>query len=283
MDGPQQVMHTDDLELGRPPRESYGQYLEMPNMSQSEYHDKVVKPKLQHRPWLETLHEFLDPSAEGFAIKRSDRMSHFDIKVIRISMSGEVESPIKCDEPAQFKEAISEVEERCGTLLIAKGLSRAMIDILGMEYNLDPDFFASHLQGTESFRTGIWAPPTVQRLARAPNFLPDYIRKSPYYTVEFRRPYHIDGGLKITQLLRSSQTSTPRGAQHLKDNLPNVFVSEKISVYRKKGSNLGTKYSQHVRAIHLRKPDVQRIFRNNSYRPTHLESSVCFLYISCSH
>jgi len=247
MDGPQQVMHTDDLELGRPLRGSCGQYLKMPNMSQSSYHDMVVKPKLQHWPWLETLHEFLDPCAEGFAIKQSDRMSHFDIKVIRISISGEVESPIKCDEPTQFKEAISEVEERRGTLLIAKGLSRAMIDILGMEYNLDPDFFASHLQGTESYRTGIWASPIVRRPARTPNFLPDYIRKSPFYTVEFRRPYHIDGGLKITKLLRSSQTSTPRGVLHLKKNLPGIFGSEKISVYKKKGSNLGMKYSQHVR------------------------------------
>jgi hypothetical protein len=242
MGGLEIVTSANDLEQGPPHSGNHNQrQYEMRNVPRSEYHERFVEDNLQHRPWLDILHQFMNPKAEGFAVSSKRRMLHFDIKVIHISKSGNIESPIKCLTPTKFKDAISEEErkERSGTLIIAKDLSRAMIDSLGMKYELEPEFFASHLEGTESFRMGHWESPTVRPHARAPNLLPDYLRKAPFYTTQYRRPYHIEGGKDEFLKLRSSETNTPRGAHGLNDDCPDIFVSEKISVYKKPGSNIG--------------------------------------------
>lgn len=110
-----------------------------------------------------------------------------------------------------------------------------MIDGLGMQYKLEPEFFACHLLGTESCRMGHWEPPSVN----VPNILPDYFRRAPYYTAEFRRPYHIPGGLEEIIKLRSTVTSTPRNVELIRKDVSDAFVLERISVYKRKGSNFG--------------------------------------------
>jgi hypothetical protein len=242
MGGLEIVTGANDLEQGPPQSGNHTQrQYEMRNVPQSEYHERFVEDNLQHRPWLDILHQFMNPNVEGFAVNPKRRMLHFDIKVIHISKSGSIESVIKCLTPTKFKDAISEEErkERSGTLIIAKDLSRAMIDSLGMKYELEPEFFASHLEGTESFGMGTWESPTVRPPARAPNFLPDYLRKAPFYTARYRRPYHIKGGQEEVFKLRSSETNTARGANVFNHDLPDIFVSEKISVYKKPDSNIG--------------------------------------------
>lgn len=144
--------------------------------------------------------------------------------------------------------------------VIAKDLSRAMINALGMQYDLEPEFFACHLLGTESFRLGHWESPTVRAPVRAPNVLPDYLRKASHYTVEFRRPYHVLGGYKKIVELRSTKTSTPRGAEILKEDTPDVFVFVKISVYKRKGSNFGMLYCQTIsKAFDFSKTNTLRV------------------------
>jgi hypothetical protein len=157
MGGLEIVTSTNDLEQGSPQSGNHNpRQFEMRNLSRSKYHERFVKDNLQHRPWLDILHQFMNPNAGGFAVDLEHRMLHFDIKVIHISKSGNIESLIKCRNPTEFKDAIGEEErrERSGTLIIAKDLSRATIDSLGMEYELEPEFFASHLEGTESFGMG---------------------------------------------------------------------------------------------------------------------------------
>ncbi len=235
------VTSAKDLEQGSPQNANLLQrQFEMRNVPRSEYHERFVEDNLQHRPWLDILHHFMNPNAEGFAVNLKRRMLHFDIKVIHISKSGSIESLIKCLTPTQFKDAISEEQnERSGTLIIAKDLSRAMIDSLGMKYELEPEVFASHLEGTESFGMGRWESPTVRPPPRAPNLLSDYLRKAPFYTTRYRRPYHIKGGTDEVLKLRSSETNMARGANVLNDDSPDMFVSEKITVYRKPGLNIG--------------------------------------------
>jgi hypothetical protein len=234
---PKVVISPNELERGSSLSESNDQYA-MPYVPWSEYHDNYVKPKVKHRPWLEILNEFLDPNKESFAVPLEHRLSFFDMQVIHISASGKVNTPITCKNATEFKEKINSADTgRRGTLVIVEDLSRAMIDALGMQYDLEPEFFACHLLGTECFRNGYWEPQTM----RAPNVLPDYLRNSPYYTVEFRRPYYIPGSLKEIIELRSSVTSTPRGAEIL-EGMPDAFVFEKISVYKRKGSNFGMLY-----------------------------------------
>lgn len=263
MDGPKIVICTNDLEKGPPPHEKHDQHRdENRNVPSSAYHDGVVEPKLQHRPWLESLHQFMDPYAKGFAINLGHRMKHFDIKVIHFPKSGKPDSVIKCFTPEDFEGAISEDKERTGTLVIAKDISQATIEALGTRFELEPEFFANHLAGTELYRMGRPESPTLRAPARAPNLLPDSIRKASFYTAEYRRPYHIKGGQERVFKLRVAETSTPRGVQIIHPDLPDVFVCEKISVYKKRGSNIGrpglTKNQQHIDT--MGKSDILRIF-----------------------
>jgi hypothetical protein len=78
-------------------------------LSRSEYHDQKVRPKLKHRPWLDILHEFLDPNNKNFSVETQHRLSFFDIGVIHISASGNVDPPIKCKDTTAFKQAVSTV------------------------------------------------------------------------------------------------------------------------------------------------------------------------------
>ena len=288
MGGPEIVISTDDLEKGQPPHERHDQHQdEARNIPQSTYHDGVVELMLQHRPWLESLHQFMDPNAKGFAINLASRMKHFDIKVIHFPMSGKPNSVIKCPTPDDFERAISEDKERTGTLVIAKGISRAMIEALGTIFELEPEFFANHLAGTELYRMGCLDLLGLRAPARAPNLLPDYIRKAPFYTAEYRRPYHIYGGKDRVFKLRVADHTTPRGALIVHDDLPDVFVVEKISVYKKRGSSVGkpglTENQQHIDI--MRKSNITRILQAsflpiNSFpmsrpRPTSRTQSHC--------
>lgn len=239
MGGLEIVISAKDLEKGPSPEKHDQHQDEARNILPSTYYDGVVRPKLQHRPWLECLYQFMDPDTEGFAIKPARRMTDFDIKVIHFTGSGKPDSVIKCSTAEDFERAVSEDKERTGTLVILKGLSRIMIEALGTKFELEPEFFASYLAGTEEFRMGRYESPILRPPARGPNLLPDYIRKAPFYTAEYRRPYHIEGGQEAVFRLRATVTNTPRGVQIIHADLPDVFVGEKISVYKKRGSNIG--------------------------------------------
>jgi hypothetical protein len=246
MGGPEVTSAIEDPEIGFPLDElnHYQRQHATPEITPSEYRDHKVRPKLTHRPWLNILDEFLDPTVDNFGIAQKHRLSHFDVVVIYISISGEVSSPILCkgaNGVRKFREAISTADsDRCGTLVITEDISSAMIEALGTEYDLEPEFFACHLKGTETFRTGRWQSPTVRVPVRSPNVLDDYIRNAPFYMAEFRRPYYFEGGHKEIEDIRSKITSTPRGAQILNTEIPDAFIFEKISVYKKRGENYGS-------------------------------------------
>ncbi|PMD37100.1 hypothetical protein L207DRAFT_515509 [Hyaloscypha variabilis F] len=206
----------------------------------SAYYDNVVKARLQDSPWLESLTHFMDPNADGFAMDslNDHRMKHFDIKVMHFLRSQKPSLAIRCYTLEDFESAMKEEQEkRIGTIIIAKGISHAMIEALGTKFELEPDFFADYLLGTEYYRMGrqFSQPPD-----RAPNFLLEYVRKAPFYTAEFRRPLHMEGYTrKMIHQLRISNTTTPRGVTFIHDNLPDVFSAEKISVYKRLGSKIG--------------------------------------------
>src|SRR5438552_1776934 len=132
MSRPKAVISTNDLEKGQLRHEKHHQHQDdTRNTRPSTYHDGVVEPKLQHRPWLDSLHQFMEPNATGFAVNLANRMGHFDIKVIHFPKSGKPSSVIECPTPEDFERAIGEDKERTGTLVIAKGISRATIEALG--------------------------------------------------------------------------------------------------------------------------------------------------------
>jgi hypothetical protein len=135
MSGPKVTVSPNELERGLSLSESTDQY-PMPDVQRSEYHDTYVTPKVKRRPWLEILDEFLDPNKKSFAVPPDHRLLYFDVQVIHISASGQVNKPITCKNATEFKENINSADtERSGTLVIAEDLSRAMIDALGMQYD----------------------------------------------------------------------------------------------------------------------------------------------------
>jgi hypothetical protein len=172
-----EIVSAIDLEKRLPPHEILDQHQdETRNILPSAYHDGVVGLKLQHRPWLQSLHQFMDPTIKGFAMDGDKRMRHFDIEVIHLLQSGKFGSIIECATPPDFEKAISADKEQIGTLVITKGISRAIIEALGTRFELEPEFFATHLAGTEPFWTGhreslISLPPAI-----APNLLPGMSR-----------------------------------------------------------------------------------------------------------
>jgi hypothetical protein len=252
MGGPEIVLNTNDLEKGPSANENHDHCKDKPrDILPSTYHDGVVKRQLQHRPWLESLHQFMDPNAKCFAVNLAKRMMHFDIKVIHFPKSGKPDSAIRCLTLEEFEAAICDDKERIGTLVITKGISRAMIEVLGTRFELEPEFFANHLAGTELYRTGRAESPILRPPARTPNLLPDYIRKAPFYAVEYRRPYHIEGGLERVFKLRATQTSTPRGILTVHGDLPDIFFGDKISVYKNKGSDVGKPGTERKSVIYI--------------------------------
>ena len=80
---------------------------------------------------------------------------------------------------------------------------------------------------------GRYESPLVRPPARSPYLLPDYIRKAPFYTAEYWRPYHIEGGSQVAFKLRATVTNTTRGVSFVHPDLPDVFAGEKISAYKK--------------------------------------------------
>ncbi|KAF8849384.1 hypothetical protein BDZ45DRAFT_237668 [Acephala macrosclerotiorum] len=126
---PHIVISAEDLEKGPLPKKHDQPQSEAPSILPSAYYD-LVTLKLQQRPWLESLYQFMNPATEGFAMQPSRRMEDFDIKVIHFTESGKPDPVIKCSAPEGFKRAVSEEKERTGTFIIAKGLSRVMIEVL---------------------------------------------------------------------------------------------------------------------------------------------------------
>lgn len=262
-------MTVKDLEKGPLQHEKRSQQQHVTRkICPSNYHDKVIKPKLCHRPWLESLDQFMDPDAEGFALDlaNNDRMEHFDIKVIHIPKSGAPLSVIKCRSREEFEAASCEDKERAGALVIAKGLSREMIEALGSRFELEPEFFAQHLKGTELYRTGQQTPESKTRM---PNLLPDYVRRAPFYTAEYRRPFYNESALSNIIQLRRTITTTPRGVHAMHVDLPDVFVAEQISVYKRNGSNIGRSCRQRLRSmlvVRVRELIFYATQRHHSYR-----------------
>ena len=122
MSKPEIELGTDDLEKGPSPLRKHDQHHDITqNIPQNAYHDRVVVLKLEQRPWLESLHQFMDPKAQGFAMDLANRMKHFDIKVINFPKSGKPDSVIKCSTPEGFEAAVGRDKERTGTIVIAKG------------------------------------------------------------------------------------------------------------------------------------------------------------------
>lgn len=261
---------TTDLEKGPYPqrKQDHDQGLKKSLHIKEGTYYSGVQLKLLERPWLESLQQFMDYKAEGFAMDLVKRMEHFDIKVIHVAKSGKIGAIIKCSTAEEFGRALvqeGDVKERTGTLVVAKGLSRDMIEVLGNRFELEPEFFSSYLAGTELYRMGRADSVSLRAPPGAPSPLSSYIKRAQFYTAEYRRAYQIEGGLEGIVKLRTTKTSSPRGVQPVHGALPDFFAAEKISVYKRRGSNIGKPkpgllVNGASTSLTTRKADISHIF-----------------------
>jgi hypothetical protein len=209
----------------------------------SSYRDSV-KLRQKRQPSLEILLNFLDSPNTGFVVPIDGSEPSIciptDVKVIPIGAGG---GPWHCQTESDLKQYITEAkkdEKRSGTIIIAEDLSPAVINILGEEFAIEPEFFANHLEGSGQYRKVPFKEPT----SRTPRVLPSCYRTAPFFSLNFRRPHSFFGGLAELLQLRALNSRTPRGI-HVTDGngggtvLPTFFALERVSVYKKKGSKIG--------------------------------------------
>ena len=173
-----------------------------PALSQQTYHQRI-KSCRQVKPGLALLDSFLDVALHFPS--PLERRSRFDIEVAYVLSSGIVHGPTKCNNKRAFNQAVGAdaPTDRISTIILVEDLSYDVIEHLGINYNIPPEFFAIHLVETEAYRTGVYVPP------RSPTttWLLSYIAEAPFYSLRLHRYYHFPGGLKEAQRLRSSETN----------------------------------------------------------------------------
>ena len=130
-------------------------------MSASQFCRMSLQSRLRQEPGLkvvdELMDELMDEKSSAFAVSTDWRMTSFSVDVIHILSTGEVLPPIRQRTKAAFEFAVSQPRPAGLKIVvyIAEDLSRDLVESLGQTLDLDPAFFASHLQGTPAFRTGL--------------------------------------------------------------------------------------------------------------------------------
>ena len=125
--------------------------------------------------------------------------------------------------------------------------------MLGSQFYLSPEFFASHLRGTQRFRSGGAVPPKCPELS----ILPSYVQRVPFYYLEIIRPYYFPSGFDDGIRLGHTHTNNPRGCDRVRFTergaaSGNASIHEGVPVYEtkasgdkpigKNGFTLGTQY-----------------------------------------
>src|SRR5437762_1313235 len=143
------------------------------NSSRESYRQRVRK-QVPKRPGLAILSRFMDES-------QPEKVSqNFDIDVIHILESKNEKK--KCGDKSQLELAVGleAPKNRISSFILVEDLSCDVIEALGSIFNLNPEFFALHLQGSQYFRDGKWNPPEVSELIA----LQSYYQKAPFYSLQ---------------------------------------------------------------------------------------------------
>jgi hypothetical protein len=162
----------------------------------------------------------------GFRTKEC--IEHFDVEFLLVGGEQNALDEIRCCSEDEFHAAATTASgaSQLGMVVIVEDLSNTVIEVLGKTFELQPEFFASHLRGSDTFWTGKYQPRSLPYQVLPPSRL----RNTPYYTIETRRPYYFEGGWDQTHKLRASGTNVPRGCTRPL-GFPLTYMNELISVY----------------------------------------------------
>lgn len=114
-----------------------------------------------------------------------------------------------------------------GQAIILNHLNSEAIEGLGQEFSLGPEFFQSHLAGSEQHHTGDWA---TSDLTAAP-CLRSSRRQANFFTIDYRRTYDVSSPSKmaIFDHARKQRCSLLRSF-HLTKDSDILFHHERFSV-----------------------------------------------------
>lgn len=114
-----------------------------------------------------------------------------------------------------------------GQAIILNYLDSEAIERLGQEFSLSPEFFQSHLAGSEQHHSGDWATSDLT----APPCLRSSRRQGNFFTIDLRRPYDVSSTSKLGTFnyLRKQRCSLLRSF-HLTKGSDFLFHHELYSV-----------------------------------------------------
>ena len=193
-------------------------------VSHTSYHESV-KASLKRRPGLQIVRDSISTYPNCYC---------FDVHVIHILRSGGIHPhTFPCRSQEDLKQAIGPLAptDRASTIILAEDMTKTVVEALGSNFAIEPEFFAVHLREHDALRTGEWSYPTAPAL----DLLPSYLRDAPFYSIHFRRPCEFSAGYKEVVRIRKdpNRTHVSRPVRWSK-GLPIVFAHERVSVYTKR-------------------------------------------------
>jgi len=189
-----------------------------------------VDSLVDSRPHLKLLQVFLKDEKWGNEACRDREYLERDVKVLGLTATGWVYKAQDLDN------AIFQPMENANRhVIVLNYLDCSVISILGEMFNIDPDFFYSHLAGCEQHHSGTWYP---SELTSPPPLLSTRLQ-APYIVLDFRRPYALDIDESNRLEKRNEfddwriQTCTILRSFHETMASPKIFAHERFSVTRK--------------------------------------------------
>jgi hypothetical protein len=198
------------------------------------------------QPQLELLWSFLKDERWGNNACRDRRSLLKDVKVLGHTSAGWV-SEVQNPECA----SLQPVDKADRHAIVLNYLDSHLVAMLGVMFEIDPEFFYSHLAGCEQHFTGEWHP---SRLTAAAPLLSTRLQ-APFFVIDFRRLYACDASDDDLDRLREYddqriQTCSILRSFHVTSFSTKIFGHERFSVVRI-GSNINPPWGPTGTASHV--------------------------------
>lgn len=190
-------------------------------MSTSIYRD-TIRSKLRQEPQLKYLESFVTNDRLGNSVCRDRSTIARSVVVLDRIGNAWIERS-----NASTLEFWKPVPNASGQAIVLNYLDSEAIEGLGQEFSLGPEFFQTHLAGSEQHHTGDWATSDLT----APPCLRSSRRRANFFTIDFRRTYDVSNLSKmaIFNHARKQRCSLLRSF-HLTKDSEVLFHHERCSV-----------------------------------------------------
>lgn len=151
-------------------------------------YEQYVRSLVSDWPHLRIIEDFMSVDLEHTPTPLQNRLFKTDVQIIDIATEAKSHKFVDLEELRYFlKQPRSKnIKAR---LLLVEDLSAGIIETLGSTFDLDPEFFALHLNGWWRHYQGQWKPYSA-KAGYVAHPLPSAITKQEFQHFQFRRAYH---------------------------------------------------------------------------------------------